>query len=110
MASQINGPLSNNASIVAEQRRTQGKSVQPDASRERTPQTSTTRAESLTLSDAASNLRNLEQQLADRPVVDQDRVSAVKRAIESGEFRVEPTRVAEKMMAFEALINAKLGS
>jgi len=111
MASQINGPLNANASIVAEQRRAQGTQVR-DAAQERNSQAKAPVSpdETVTFSDTASHLRSLEKQLADQPIVNQEKVNAVKQAIQSGNFQVDATRVAEKMMQFEGLLNKKLES
>lgn len=56
----------------------------------------------VSLTDMASRLKTLERKLADQPEVDQTRVDKVRHAMSRGEYRVNPDRVADKMMDFEA--------
>lgn len=60
------------------------------------------KGDTVRLTEMASRLRSLEQKLTQQPEVDQDRVEQVRNAISSGEFRVDPARVADKIMDFEA--------
>lgn len=53
------------------------------------------------ITEMASQLKSLEQKLAKQPDVDQDHVNRVRDAIHRGEYRVDPDRVATKMMGFE---------
>lgn len=53
------------------------------------------------LTDMASRLKSLEQKLTTQPEVDQAHVNRVRDAIARGEYRVDPDRVADKMMGFE---------
>lgn len=69
----------------------------------------TTGADSVNLTGTASHLRALEQQLAAQPVVDTQRVSAIRHEINSGQFTVNPERVADKMIQIESMIGNKLG-
>ena len=54
------------------------------------------------LTDMASRLQSLEQKLANQPEVDQTHVNQIRDAISRGEYRIDPDRVADKMMDFEA--------
>ena len=56
----------------------------------------------VSLTDMASRLKSLEQKLTQVPEVDQSRVDRVRGALSRGEYRVDPDRVADKMMDFEA--------
>lgn len=56
----------------------------------------------VSLTDMASRLKSLEQKLAQQPDVDQARVDKVRNAMARGEYRVNPERVADKMMNFES--------
>jgi flagellar biosynthesis anti-sigma factor FlgM len=44
----------------------------------------------------------LEKQLSKLPVVDQERVAHLQKAIASGEYKVDPVKTAEKLVQFEA--------
>ena len=54
------------------------------------------------LTDMAARLKTLEQKLASQPEIDQARVDNVREAISRGEYRINPDRVADKMMDFES--------
>ena len=56
----------------------------------------------VSLTDMAARLKSLENKLAEQPNVDQSRVDRVKDALARGEYQVNPDRVADKMMDFEA--------
>ena len=58
-------------------------------------------ADQVSLTPAAQQLRHLEKQIADQPVVDTQKVSAVKEALANGSFEINPARIAEKMMSLE---------
>lgn len=58
-------------------------------------------ADQVSLTPTAQQLRGLEQQIADQPVVDTQKVNTVKEALASGSFEIDPTRVAGKMMSLE---------
>jgi negative regulator of flagellin synthesis FlgM len=61
----------------------------------------TSAQDKVVLTDMASRLKSLEQKLAKQPEVDQNHVNRVRDAIHRGEYRVNPDRVAGKMMGFE---------
>lgn len=58
-------------------------------------------SDTVSLTDTAARLRKLESTLAQLPVVDSQRVEATRQAIADGSYRVDPARVAEKLLAFE---------
>lgn len=55
----------------------------------------------VSLTPTAQQLRGLEQQIADQPVVDSQKVNAVKEALANGSFEINPERIATKMMSLE---------
>ncbi|HEB60080.1 MAG TPA: flagellar biosynthesis anti-sigma factor FlgM [Gammaproteobacteria bacterium] len=57
--------------------------------------------DSVTLTDTAARLRTIEKGLAQQPVVDVDRVQAMETSIRNGEYRIEPERVADKIIELE---------
>lgn len=66
--------------------------------------------EVVTLTDLASRLQHLSDSVAQVPVVDHTRVTELKKAIESGEYRVDDRQVADKMASFESLLTSPNGS
>jgi len=62
----------------------------------------------ISLTGEARQLKALETELASRPVVDSQRVEAVRSAVENGTFTVTPQRIAEKLISLEqALTDAR---
>ena len=62
----------------------------------------------VSLTDTARQLQDLEAQVASQPVVDSQRVNAVRDAIDNGTFTVDPARIADKMISLEqALTEAR---
>lgn len=67
-----------------------------------TAKSSTGNADQLQLSPKASQLQALEAEIANLPVVDTQRVQDVQRTLATGAFQIEPARVADKVLTFEA--------
>jgi len=63
---------------------------------------STTQSDTVSITDMAARLSSLEKKLASQPDVDQAHVNRVRDAISRGEYRIDPDRVADKMMDFES--------
>jgi len=76
--------------------------VQRDGGTKTQGGSSTSTSDTVSLTDMASRLQSLEQKLASQPDVDQAHVNRVRDAISRGEYRVDPDRVADKMMDFES--------
>ncbi|WP_019531715.1 flagellar biosynthesis anti-sigma factor FlgM [Dasania marina] len=55
------------------------------------------------LSSQAQTLKSLEGKLADLPEVNEERVASIKAAIESGEYRIDNNKIAEKLLSSDAL-------
>ncbi len=58
-------------------------------------------ADRVSLTGEARQLQALETRIASEPVVDTQRVNAVRSAVENGTFTINPERIAEKMMSLE---------
>jgi negative regulator of flagellin synthesis FlgM len=58
-------------------------------------------ADRISLTGEARQLQELEVRLASQPVVDSQRVEAVRTAVENGTFTINPERIADKMMSLE---------
>jgi negative regulator of flagellin synthesis FlgM len=65
-------------------------------------------ADQVSLTGQAHHLQALEAQLQDQPVVDSQRVAAVRKAVEHGTFVINPERIADKLISLEqALTDAR---
>jgi negative regulator of flagellin synthesis FlgM len=55
----------------------------------------------VTLTDSARTLQKIEEAVAKTPVVNAEKVSAVKKAVGSGTYQINAGRVADKILKFE---------
>lgn len=62
--------------------------------------------ERVELTDRASQLQALTQAVADQPEVDRGAVVSLRAELAAGEFAVNPTTVAEKLIEFERVLQA----
>lgn len=62
---------------------------------------SSSAADRITLTNTASRLKDIEQQLSSSSSIDNARVSEVQSAISNGDYNVDADRIADKMLAFE---------
>ena len=46
-------------------------------------------------------LKNLEEKISDQPEIDEDRVKQLRDALASGEFKVDPAKLANKLIDLE---------
>lgn len=53
------------------------------------------------LTGASRQLATLEQSVRNMPAVDELRVSAVRQRLQSGEYKVDPQRVADRLLSLE---------
>lgn len=67
-----------------------------------------TSIDTVNITGAASQLQALEKQISNLPVVDIQRVDAIKRKIANGTFEISAPQIAEKMIQLETTINNKL--
>lgn len=58
--------------------------------------------DSLRLTSEAAGLQALRQELAARPAVDEGRVQAVREALASGSYRIDPDAIATAMLELDA--------
>lgn len=59
-------------------------------------------SDQLQLSTKAAQLQALEAEISTLPVVDTQRVQDVQRTLATGQYEIEPARVADKVLTFEA--------
>ncbi len=57
--------------------------------------------DSFNMTSSASRLLELENRIASMPVVDGQKVEAVRRALATGSFTIDPQTAADKMLAME---------
>ena len=67
--------------------------------------TSYAEGDRVTLTNTASRLQNIEQQLSNASSIDNARVAEVQSAISNGDYNVDADRIADKMLAFEDFMN-----
>jgi len=54
--------------------------------------------DSVQVSSLSAHLQAIEKSIADTPVVDAARVAEIKQAITSGHFKVDPNKVADRLL------------
>jgi len=59
----------------------------------------------VTLTDTAAKLKALEMDLANQPTVDNNKVKDMQSVIQSGTYKMDPERIADKMINFESAFN-----
>lgn len=72
-----------------------------EAKQENNTESTSSIGDRVTLTNTASRLRDIEQQLSNTSSVDNARVAEVQSAISSGDYNVDSDRIADKMLAFE---------
>ncbi|HEC11730.1 MAG TPA: flagellar biosynthesis anti-sigma factor FlgM [Acidiferrobacteraceae bacterium] len=103
MAIEITGSTVNpnpaNGGETSDVRREQGGPATPT----RPPETGqSSAADTVSLTETASQLQQLESELASLPVVDTNRVEAIRQSIQSGSFEVDANRVADRLTSLES--------
>lgn len=58
-------------------------------------------ADTVTLTSSARSLQKIEEAVAKAPVVNASKVTAIKQAINSGNYQIDAGRVADKLLQFE---------
>lgn len=61
--------------------------------------------DSLRLTGEAASLQAMRQELASRPAVDEGRVQAVREALASGSYRIDPEAIASAMLDLDAKLH-----
>ncbi|MBE0487130.1 flagellar biosynthesis anti-sigma factor FlgM [Marinobacter sp.] len=62
------------------------------------------RGESVSLSNQAKNLKQLEQKLGDYPEMDDDRIAQIRSALEDGSYKIDAEKLAQKMLEMDKSI------
>jgi negative regulator of flagellin synthesis FlgM len=58
-------------------------------------------ADHVTLTDSARSMQKIEEAVAKAPVVNAAKVAAVKQAINSGTYKIDPAQIAGKLLKYE---------
>jgi negative regulator of flagellin synthesis FlgM len=59
-------------------------------------------SETVSFTDTAAKLQSMQNTVESQPVVDSQRVEAVRSAIENGSYEIDNGRIADKLMSLEA--------
>ena len=81
------------SAVVADKSQTSGSAAAAPA---------TQTADQLTLTRSARSLQQLESTIANTPVVNTDKVAAVRQQLSAGTYQVDSNRVAGKLLQFES--------
>ena len=84
---------------------TQTKALQKETNQQQAGKAAAASTDRVTLTDSAAKLQQLEKDLSKLPVVDENRVESLKKAIASGEYKIDPTKTAEKFLQIESALN-----
>ncbi|MEJ2394554.1 MAG: flagellar biosynthesis anti-sigma factor FlgM [Candidatus Thiodiazotropha sp.] len=100
MAIEINSLTSNNLQNVGDNSGVQRTQGNPAVSRALAGKVKT-KGDSFDMTGSASKLLELEGRIAQMSVVDAQQVEAVRRALATGSFTIDPQSAADKMLAME---------
>lgn len=104
MVRDISGLGSPNRNDLRTDRNSGGPKAESSASSTNAPANAPASAgDQVELSTQVQTLKKLEAQLTDLPDVDEERVAAIKSAIENGEYQINDQKIAEKLLSSDAL-------
>ena len=103
MSIDINGISSAKVHVPADESHVK-QQVEQQAANTETGKSST--ADTVSISDNATQLGKLGNAVDTTPVVDMQRVEQVKQAIINGTYEVDATKVADKLMQFESILKS----
>ncbi len=101
MSMDISGPGNRPPIDTAEGTQTTNKTTSGAANSPSSNTASASAGDTFSLTNKASQLQQLEAQIADLPVVDTQRVHDVQHAIATNTLQSEPAEVADKLLTFE---------
>lgn len=78
-----------------------GNRVAPAGGDRSRPVEASAATDSVRLTGEATSLQAIQRELAAAPAVDVKRVEAVKQALESGSYRIDPDRIAGRMLEMD---------
>lgn len=100
MTEKINGQGFGPADLTGKTRRPEGSGTATEAAGKTSAGTSST-GETVSISQSSLLLSELQRAIASLPVADAGRVAALKNAITSGAYEVDPVAVADRIIRLE---------
>jgi len=95
------GPGQVNTTRTTADKSTGSQSSPSTAGEQAKAQSPAARGESVSLSNQAKNLKQLEQKLGDYPEMDDDRIAQIRSALESGTYKIDAEKLAQKMLEMD---------
>ncbi len=83
---------------------TNNKATKQEGSSSGTSSTSVGAQDTVKLTAQAQSLSKLEQKITDAPDTDQNKIASIKAAIENGEYKINPDRLAGKLLSQESAL------
>ncbi len=105
MPHDISGINSNKPSHMGDRSVTQVKKSDDTTKSTKNNTDAVTTGDKVTLTDTAAKLKALEMDLANQPSVDHTKVKDMQNVIQSGSYKMDPERIADKMINFESAFN-----
>ncbi|MDO9372103.1 MAG: flagellar biosynthesis anti-sigma factor FlgM [Gammaproteobacteria bacterium] len=98
--------------VIAGIAKNPGKGPEVRAEREQAPRaqdrnTVPTRSDTVSLTEAGTRVKELQDRVAAVPVVNAQRVQEIKQALASGTHAIDPARIADKLVRFESVRGSK---
>jgi len=69
------------------------------------PNTNQNNADSINLTDTASQLQQIEQSLSDIPIIDNAKVDSIGQSIKDGNYQINNEKVADRIIQSESTIS-----
>ncbi|MEO9525528.1 MULTISPECIES: flagellar biosynthesis anti-sigma factor FlgM [Marinobacter] len=98
------GPGQVNTQRTTADKSSSSQGAQPASSDQAKTQAQSARGESVSLSNQAKNLKQLEQKLGDYPEMDDDRIAEIRSALENGTYKIDAEKLAQKMLEMDESI------
>ncbi len=105
MAHDITGINTNKSSQMGDRSVSSVKKSDTDKKMSQSHMSDTSSHDKVTLTDTAAKLKALEMNLAKQPVVDNNKVHNMQTSIQNGNYKMNPERIADKMISFESAFN-----
>lgn len=90
----------NNQAQVHQNKQTQVKQQAVQTANTNTP-VNQPRADSVSITPQAKQLSDLQKKANDAPVIDQEKIAELKKAIASGDYKIDPQKLAASIAKFE---------
>lgn len=83
---------------------TNSKAAKQESSASSTSSSSVGAQDTVKLTAQAQSLSKLEQKITDAPDTDKNKIASIKAAIENGEYKINPDRLAGKLLSQESAL------